>query len=224
MIKNMSAMSATSTKIQKLDLHDLTAIIFCAGYESRFVQGNETLGSGEIDWSDQFWSESDDKTPLSAGGRLITPEEFDHKLAEHIPVVSDDTGTCADYMDSSPTFWMDRSTDLFTPTDPCSYKKLFTVYDPSKGDDPLHWRDQRLARRTRLYDAIQLLCKEAHVEWLFESGLCVCLKRCSNPFEIGQWIRDQFHCGCFSPNPISWTVIENDQHKLLVIECDGESG
>lgn len=90
-----SSTTATQPELVVIDLNDqhLTEIVFCTGYEGRLCRGNEIFGSG-FEWEalDTFDPFDGDHglTPLTAGSRIISPEELDGDLCEAIGLDPDD--------------------------------------------------------------------------------------------------------------------------------------
>jgi len=219
----------------RLDMKDLTEFIICSGYERRLIQGASTLGSNYINWDDEWWGDfGESMVPLSAGGRLISPEELDPTLAQKMHCGPDEDEDNEDNEDEDDDddddedeyeagFWRKRNALPTKSVNPAPIEDLFMRYADENGD-PTAWRDALATTRAQLYQEVREICKDSNNLYEIDNGLCLRLKDCFSPLSIGRWLKKQFYCGCFDYLPMGFTLIEGNQHKILIVEADGESG
>jgi hypothetical protein len=189
--------------------------------------------------------------PLSTGGRLISPEELSRELTKDLhlepdevprefldedeyesggyeeiygPYVHFETDGLPpreDDEDWNDYFWKWRNARPTKTVTPATREELFNGYENQ--DHAMEWRDAQATTRAQLFKEVKDLCVETHNEYYIENGLCALLNKCSFPMELGEWMKTLGYCGCFGL-PMGFTVIENEKHKILLVEADGESG
>lgn len=208
----------------KLEMENLTELIICTGYEERLIEGEVGLGN-EINWftHDPECGYAEDMTPILAGGRLITPEEIDPQLAEVMGI--DEYGCTYDDVDDKSGGWCKRSATAMTQASPVPYTELIFLYDPEEDKDPVGRRDSHLAARIKLSKEVKELCESSGQSYAIEKGLCLHLEKCFGPLQIANWLKEQFYCACFSPLGIyDMSYIQNESHRILIVNYDAESG
>lgn len=212
----------------------LTAMIAYAGNEDRLIRG-ETIFNFEptVDWMDL----PEDMIPISAGERLISPEELNDDLAKKLGFDTDGTPlnkrkknikkyydkTLKYYGVNDEAWW--RHTCALSGLD-CrnfSTQELFKRFDPVN-DKPEQWRENYVKTILDLHSEIGELCNAEETKYMFEGGLCLILDVVSSPLEIGNWLEKQLYCACFNHMPHDLQIVENDKHKILIAEYDAESG
>ena len=201
----------------KIEMKNLTAIVIGAGYERRLFQNGETLiGTRTIDW----WTRSLDNytyltecIPLTAGGRLISPEELDENLAIKMGFYEPEIK------------WNKHGALPNNIVEPAPIVDLFQSYNEAKPIPPDLYRDAIATTRKQLADEIIALCCATGHKYDIDSKLCVGLQHCAKPLDISAWMEDQSYCGCFSETGImDMSYVCDDKHKILIVTYDGESG
>lgn len=242
----MSSSTQSALCARTHQFNELTTIILGAGYEHRLIQGMSNLGDGSnsIEWwlGDSMYTYLQDATPLTAGGRLISPEEIDSSLAEALNLDpssgfydGDDTNIKSaqelelknsghEEMIGDWIRWGIHKSTPNTFVNPAEYDKLFVSYGSNK-TNPEKYRDTLATTRAQLATEIKELCYSSGHRYSFDKMLCVALNKCHKPLDIGKWLKTQFYCGFFSTTGImSISFIQNDKHKVMIINYDGESG
>lgn len=240
--------SSESHQSFKCDFKDLTEIVFISSYESRLIQDEEVLGDPVCWWTrcgDEYSYIIGDCTPISAGSRLISPEEIyplldvslkidcdGHLLEEEENEDKDETGetheqnpdeehvSVADECFSNP--WTLFSGEPHQSVDELPREQIFRDYQETDGN-PSTYRERCATTRSNIRKEVRELCDQNGID--MDDGLLVALNDCWFPLGIMRWLKEQFYCGCFSITGImSMEYIHNDKHKVLVCTVDGESG
>jgi len=102
--------------------------------------------------------------------------------------------------------------------DELSIEQIFNGYD--EAIDPKFWREQYIKTILRKYKEIEELCDA----YSMSRGMCLLLNNCWSPLQIGDWLKEQFYCGCLSPYPYELKIVQNEKHKILIAKYDAESG
>lgn len=204
---------------------NLTDVIYTTGYEHRLVLYDHFLGD------DIVWNESFDHgvIPISAGGRLISPEEFDPKLCQALGLdefgrttQSEDEDEDEDE-DESPWGTHDVSfppETIMVPEDqwfePRGSTKMFS--------NPKQWRDQQMAWRDHNFRQVQTILSEVGNDFSIRGLYCRVSPDVWNPLSIGRWLKKAAYCACFSPYPYTMELIQTPERRILLLGYDAESG
>lgn len=186
----------------RISFEELTELIVCSGYEERLTRD-------EANWDSLRDLYSNNKvTPLTTGGRILTPEEVDNNLAAAL-------GRRANYNRVT-----SKSNDM------CETDELFTIFDVDKSSlKSTVWRNRQMAKRNQLIKEVREICSHYNQDYSFDSGVCFRLKHCMTPFALVYWLKKRNYCGCFSiVNTISMNYIACDDHNILIMDIDAESG
>jgi hypothetical protein len=226
--------------VHAIPLDGITDVMFQTGYEDRLVECGDTLGKSF------FWDlprfEGPQFIPISAGGRIISPEEWSEPLRTALGL--DECGTAPDPNESlwiiggeatvrdlchcESDFWRHHVVEPFADHGRASLDDLWELIpDPTHPCDFAVWRDRVARLRCDLAREVMEICRIAGVP---EDGL-YCRPNAHSPFEATAMMKEAFYCGCFNPRPMSMTIIDAPSaipgvpaHRILYAKFDAESG
>jgi hypothetical protein len=238
---------------EKILCEDVTAVVFCTGYERRMRRGHSTFGR-DFDWNGDIFDPTCPRgfVPLTAGGRIISPEEIDTRWCPILDISEEDGRGRPPFTDDLDVYdsnnpvpepWDKHDCSYPSDTAPASLDDLFGsprfAGSPSGTlrSNPIadrHLRDSLMAARVEMAREIRSICERGGAQYEFERGLCM-LTETSYVFELAGWMREKNYCACFNQfsmhdiRCIRARAVNSPQriageHYILVASFDAESG
>lgn len=200
----------------RLNFKDLTELIVYTGYEDRLVQGRNISSDHEDPFS-WFTRDKDNDyneimTPLLTGGRIIYPEELDKNLSKSLKIKTD-------------VKWKDYEREIPEDVQPCSIDDLFSPYEFKSGKAE-KIANSNFARRIKLVNGLKdIMGKDKDLRHIFREGLILRLRDSPDPLSILSWIEDNnYFSGASALEFDEITIIQDKDHKILIVHYDAESG
>lgn len=201
--------------INKLELDQLTELIIMFENGYRMTQCNGF--KWRVGDSDYYGGKVINEIPISAGSRLISPEEVDDSLCDALHI--DPNPTC--YEEYLCSYW--EKYDGYPNTissSPFPKEKIFNRYDNDNYgiyNNPNKYRDELATTRMILYGEVRKLCSDNGIN--IDNGLLLALNKCPNPFKIFEEIHNnpKLYADLYMGDINCITTIKNQSHNIMII-------